>query len=56
MTFELFNNKEEKILELKTRRKIYEIVKKFAGSHFREIFVDGISAEVNGTSCPERGG
>lgn len=31
------NENEEKILELDTRRKIFEVVKKFAGSHFKEI-------------------
>ena len=29
--------KEKRILELNTRKKIYETVKKFAGCHFREI-------------------
>ncbi len=31
------DEKEKKILELETRRKIYEVVNKFAGCHFREI-------------------
>ena len=31
------DEKEKKVLELKARRKIYEVVSKFAGSHFREI-------------------
>ena len=37
MNFELLDEKEKKVLELNTRRKIYDIVKKFAGCHFREI-------------------
>ena len=32
-----FEYRDEKILELRTRRRIYEVVKKFAGCHFREI-------------------
>lgn len=32
-----FLDEKEKILELDSRKKIYEIVKKFAGCHFREI-------------------
>src|SRR3989344_2436686 len=31
------DKKEKKILELKARRKIYEVVREFAGCHFREI-------------------
>jgi predicted transcriptional regulator len=31
------NENEKKILELDSRRKIFEVVKKFAGSHFKEI-------------------
>ena len=31
------DEKEKKILELKARRKIYEVVREFAGCHFREI-------------------
>lgn len=37
MTADFLNEKEKKVLELETRKKIYEIVKKYAGSHFREI-------------------
>jgi predicted transcriptional regulator len=32
-----FDEKEQKILELNVRRRIYEIVNKYAGSHYREI-------------------
>ena len=31
------NESEKKVLELDNRRKIFEVVKKFAGSHFKEI-------------------
>ncbi len=31
------SDKDKKILELETRKKIYLVIKKFAGSHFREI-------------------
>jgi predicted transcriptional regulator len=31
------NENEKKVLELDTRRKIFEVVNKFAGSHFKEI-------------------
>ena len=31
------DNAEKKILELDARKKIYEVVRKYAGSHFREI-------------------
>ena len=34
---DFLNEKENKILEIASRRKIYEIVKSSAGSHFREI-------------------
>src|SRR3989338_11241297 len=34
---EFLGDREKRILELDTRRKIYDIVRKFAGSHFREI-------------------
>lgn len=37
MTAEFLNDIEKKMLELESRRVIYEIVKKYAGSHFREI-------------------
>jgi len=37
MTADFLNENEKKILDLDARRKIYEVVKKFAGSHFREI-------------------
>ena len=37
MPTDFLNDEEKKILELDVRRKIYEVVKKFAGSHFREI-------------------
>lgn len=37
MTADFLDDNEKKVLELDTRRKIYEIVKKFAGIHFREI-------------------
>lgn len=33
----MHSEKEKKILELDTRKKIYETVRKFAGCHFREI-------------------
>jgi predicted transcriptional regulator len=34
---EIFSENEKKALELKVRRDIYELVRKFAGCHFREI-------------------
>mgnify|MGYP001262977752 CR=1 FL=1 len=34
---EIFSDSEKKVLELNSRRKIYEVVRKFAGAHFREI-------------------
>ena len=34
---EFLDEREKRILELDARRKIYDIVRKFAGSHFREI-------------------
>ncbi len=34
---EFLDEKERKILELDVRKKIYDIIKKFAGCHFREI-------------------
>lgn len=37
MPYEYLDEKNKKILELETRRKIYEIVKKHSGSHFREL-------------------
>jgi predicted transcriptional regulator len=37
MPEDLFNDKDKKVLELQTRREIYELVRKFVGSHFREI-------------------
>ena len=37
MTSGYINNGKKEILELDTRRKIYEVIRKFAGSHFREI-------------------
>ncbi len=37
MPTEILDKREETILELETRKKIYEIVKKNAGCHFREI-------------------
>ncbi len=37
MLAENLNKKKEKILELETRRKIYYLVKKQSGCHFREI-------------------
>ena len=37
MTVDFLDEKEKKILELKSRMKIYGVVKKFAGCHFREI-------------------
>lgn len=37
MTDEFLDENEKKVLELESRRKIYEIVKKYAGCHFREI-------------------
>ena len=37
MSLEFLNEKDKKVLELDARRKVYEIVKKFAGCHFREI-------------------
>lgn len=37
MTTEFLDESEKKVLELESRRNIYEIVKKYAGSHFREI-------------------
>ena len=37
MTSEYAHNGKNEVLELDTRRKIYEVIRKFAGSHFREI-------------------
>ena len=37
MIADLFDEKEKKILELESRKRVYEVVKKFAGCHFREI-------------------
>ena len=37
MASEFLNEEEKKILELDSRRKIYDIVRKYAGCHFREI-------------------
>ena len=37
MSHEFLDEKEKKVLELDARREIYNIVKKFAGIHFREI-------------------
>jgi len=37
MKAEFLDENEKKVLELDTRRKIYEIVKKCAGCHFREL-------------------
>ncbi len=34
---EFLDERERKILELESRKKIYDVVKKFAGCHFREI-------------------
>src|SRR3989344_913719 len=37
MPSEFLDEREKKILELDARKKIYDVVKKFAGCHFREI-------------------
>jgi predicted transcriptional regulator len=37
MTEKFLDERERKVLELDSRRKIYEVVKKYAGCHFREI-------------------
>ncbi len=37
MTADFLDESEKKVLELESRRKIYEVVRKFAGCHFREI-------------------
>jgi predicted transcriptional regulator len=37
MTADFLDDNEKKVLELDARRKIYEVVRQFAGSHFREI-------------------
>lgn len=37
MSPEFLDEKEKKILELNARKKIYHLVKKFAGCHFREM-------------------
>ncbi|MBI2208613.1 winged helix-turn-helix transcriptional regulator [Candidatus Woesearchaeota archaeon] len=37
MAEEFFDEGKKKVLELDARRKIYDIVRKFAGCHFREI-------------------
>ncbi len=37
MPFDFLEEKEKKILELEVRKKIYNIVREFAGCHFREI-------------------
>ena len=37
MPADFLNENEEKVLELDTRKKIFETARKFAGSHFREI-------------------
>ena len=34
---EFLNERDKKVLELEARREIYEVVKEFAGCHFREI-------------------
>ncbi len=37
MPYEYLNEKNKKVLELENRRKIYELVRKYSGSHFREL-------------------
>lgn len=37
MIADILDEKDKKVLELDARRKIYEVVKRFAGCHFREI-------------------
>ena len=37
MTVDFLDDKKKEALELDARRKIYDVVRKFAGSHFREI-------------------
>lgn len=37
MAADFLDENEQKVLELEARRKIYDAVKEFAGSHFREI-------------------
>ena len=37
MSYEAFYEKKKKILELDARKKVYDVVNKFAGCHFREI-------------------
>ena len=37
MASDFLDENEKKVLELEARRKIYDVVRKFAGSHFREI-------------------
>ncbi len=37
MPYEYFHDKNGKILELESRKKIYELVKKHSGCHFREL-------------------
>ena len=37
MTADFLDDKKKEALELDARRKIYDVVRKFAGSHFREI-------------------
>ena len=37
MSREFLDEKDKKILELASRRKIYHLIKKFAGCHFREL-------------------
>ncbi len=37
MSHEYYDEKNKKILELETRRKIYELVKRYSGDHFRAL-------------------
>lgn len=37
MPYEYLDGKNKKILELETRSKVYELVKKYSGCHFREL-------------------
>jgi len=37
MSYEYLKEKNKKVLELETRRKVYGLVKKYSGCHFREI-------------------
>jgi len=47
MSVEFLDDREKKVLELEARKRLYQIVRDFAGCHFREI--ERISALPTGT-------